>query len=67
MQLVAQTEAQHIQTACAYQNELAFDLWLIVGEWTPAQTDCATYLNGRGIGARYDVKNPNFLISPPPS
>ncbi|KAE9390726.1 glycoside hydrolase family 5 protein [Gymnopus androsaceus JB14] len=46
------TDAQHIQAACA--TDLAFDLWLIVGEWTPAQTDCAKYLNGRGIGARYD-------------
>jgi glucan 1,3-beta-glucosidase len=26
----------------------------IVGEWTPAMTDCAKYLNGRGVGARYD-------------
>ena len=32
----------------------SFDLWLIVGEWTPAATDCAKYLNGRGVGARYD-------------
>ena len=29
-------------------------LWTIVGEWTPAMTDCAKYLNGRGIGARFD-------------
>ncbi|KAJ3838851.1 glycoside hydrolase family 5 protein [Lentinula raphanica] len=56
--LVSQTDAQHIQTACNYQNELAFDLWLIVGEWTPAQTDCAKYLNGRGNGARYDGSLP---------
>jgi glucan 1,3-beta-glucosidase len=26
----------------------------IVGEWAPAMTDCAKYLNGRGVGARYD-------------
>ncbi|KAN0062757.1 hypothetical protein ACQY0O_004952 [Thecaphora frezii] len=26
----------------------------IVGEWTPAFTDCAVGLNGRGQGARYD-------------
>lgn len=36
----------------------SFDLWLIVGEWTPAATDCAKYLNGRGIGARYDGTYP---------
>ena len=32
----------------------ANQLWTIVGEWTPAMTDCAKYLNGRGVGARYD-------------
>lgn len=30
------------------------DKWLFCGEWTAAMTDCATYLNGYGIGARYD-------------
>ncbi|KAH9973186.1 glycoside hydrolase family 5 protein [Lactifluus volemus] len=29
-------------------------LMTIVGEWTPAMTDCTKYLNGRGVGARYD-------------
>jgi glucan 1,3-beta-glucosidase len=24
------------------------------GEWSGAMTDCAKYLNGRGVGARYD-------------
>ncbi|OCF58914.1 glucan 1,3-beta-glucosidase [Kwoniella mangroviensis CBS 10435] len=28
--------------------------WTIVGEWTPANTDCAFWLNGKGRGARYD-------------
>ncbi|ORY27801.1 putative glucan 1,3-beta-glucosidase [Naematelia encephala] len=28
--------------------------WTIVGEFTPAHTDCAMWLNGRGTGARYD-------------
>lgn len=49
---VSYSNSQHISAACA--NDLTFDLWLIVGEWTAAQTDCAKYLNGRGIGARYD-------------
>ncbi|KAJ7786634.1 exo-beta-1,3-glucanase [Mycena metata] len=49
------TQAEHISTVCAKQDDLSsFDLWVIVGEWTPAATDCAKYLNGRGIGARYD-------------
>lgn len=44
-----------LQTACSYGSSLSgFDLWLVVGEWSPAATDCAKYLNGRGIGARYD-------------
>ena len=52
---VAYSYSQHISAACAYKSSLAgFDLWLLVGEWSPAPTDCATYLNGRGVGARYD-------------
>ncbi|KAI0726897.1 glycoside hydrolase family 5 protein [Fomitopsis betulina] len=52
---VAYSNSQHISAACAYSSSLAgFDLWLIVGEWSPAPNDCATYLNGRGIGSRYD-------------
>ena len=46
---------QHVSTVCNKQGALSsFDLWTIVGEWTPAATDCAKYLNGRGIGSRYD-------------
>jgi glucan 1,3-beta-glucosidase len=41
--------AQHIQTS---------DKWTVVGEWTGAMTDCAKYLNGKGIGARYDGSFP---------
>lgn len=33
-------------------------LYTIVGEWTNAPTDCAKYLNGRGVGARYDGTYP---------
>lgn len=53
--LVEMSQQQHIETACETRSSLSgFDLWLIVGEWSPAITDCAKYLNGRGIGARYD-------------
>ncbi|KAI0695614.1 exo-beta-1,3-glucanase [Cytidiella melzeri] len=56
---VSQTNQQHIDSACANAGALSsFDLWTIVGEWTPAPTDCATYLNGRGVGARYDGTYP---------
>ena len=53
------TDQQHIDAACQTQSTLAnFDLWLLVGEWTPAMTDCAKYLNGRGVGSRYDGSYP---------
>lgn len=52
---VAMKPCQHVQTACAKGPSLAqTDKWLIVGEWTGAQTDCAKWLNGLGKGARYD-------------
>lgn len=53
---VAMSQSQHIQAACDVANSgiATFDIWVIVGEWAPAMTDCAKYLNGRGIGARYD-------------
>ncbi|KAI9511872.1 exo-beta-1,3-glucanase [Russula earlei] len=51
------TRSQHISYACGQGGNLQNfndQLFTIVGEWTPAVTDCATYLNGRGVGARYD-------------
>ena len=44
------------KSACAQGSRLTSytTLWTVVGEWTTASTDCARYLNGRGIGARYD-------------
>ncbi|KZP25281.1 glycoside hydrolase family 5 protein [Athelia psychrophila] len=52
---VAMTYPQHIAAACSHHTDLStYDKWVIVGEWTPAATDCATYLNGRGVGSRYD-------------
>ncbi|KAF8481712.1 exo-beta-1,3-glucanase [Russula ochroleuca] len=55
---VSLSETGHIQSACGNAGTLSnFDnnqLYTIVGEWTPAMTDCAKYLNGRGVGARYD-------------
>jgi len=52
---VAMKPCQHVQTACAAGPQVAgTDKWLIVGEWTGAQTDCAKWLNGLGKGARYD-------------
>jgi len=30
------------------------NLWTVIGEWSSALTDCARWLNGRGVGARWD-------------
>lgn len=52
---VAMSPSEHISAACASGPEYASaDKWLVVGEWTGAQTDCAKWLNGLGKGARYD-------------
>lgn len=54
--MLALDTASHVSTACGFVNDhvLHSDKWTVVGEWTGAMTDCARYLNGKGIGARYD-------------
>ncbi|CAL5867609.1 uncharacterized protein PFLUO_LOCUS1828 [Penicillium psychrofluorescens] len=54
--LLAMDTNTHVGTACKFASDhvLTTDKWTIVGEWTGAMTDCAKYLNGKGIGARYD-------------
>lgn len=56
------SQSQHISTTCGFGSGLQDfnenQLWTIVGEWTPTMTDCAKYVNGRGIGARYDGSYP---------
>ena len=45
----------HVQAACAFGPKLrGVDKWTVVGEWTGATTDCAKWLNGFGMGSRYD-------------
>ena len=52
---VRRSDDEHISVACSKGDSLSsFHLPVIVGEWTPAATDCTKYLNGRGKGARYD-------------
>lgn len=47
--------SDHVSTACSFGSEMAsLNKWCVAGEWTGAMTDCAKWLNGRGIGARYD-------------
>lgn len=53
------SDSQHIQSACSHDGDLSnASLWVVVGEWTPAANDCAKYLNGRGVGSRYDGTYP---------
>ncbi|KAI9817151.1 MAG: exo-1,3-beta-glucanase [Pycnora praestabilis] len=56
---IAWSNAKHRQGVCngvgSYSNA---DHWVVVGEWTAAETDCAPALNGQGIGARYDGTYP---------
>lgn len=50
---------QHIASACSHESDLTSSTLLaVVGEWTPAANDCAKYLNGRGVGSRYDGSYP---------
>ncbi|GAB7363238.1 hypothetical protein MBLNU230_g3520t1 [Neophaeotheca triangularis] len=46
---------QHLGSVCGFGNQMtASPHWTISGEWSGAMTDCAKWLNGRGIGARFD-------------
>jgi hypothetical protein len=46
------------QFACTISSTLtsfaSSNLYKILGEWSNAPTDCAKWLNGRGVGARWD-------------
>ncbi|PLB41956.1 glucan 1,3-beta-glucosidase [Aspergillus candidus] len=46
----------HIRSACEFSriHLIPNDKPALVGEWTGAVTDCTKYLNGKGVGARYD-------------
>ncbi|WFD34939.1 glucan 1,3-beta-glucosidase [Malassezia cuniculi] len=54
---VSQTLGQRIDYWCGLHDgfrNASRHLYQLVGEWSPAFTDCAPRLNGRFIGARYD-------------
>ncbi|KAF8589811.1 glycoside hydrolase family 5 protein [Ramaria rubella] len=55
---LAFTQAEHISSACTIGPPLAnfssTNIWTVIGEWSIAITDCAQWLNGRGVGARWD-------------
>jgi hypothetical protein len=46
------------QFACTISSTLtsfaSSNLYTVLGEWSNAVTDCAQWLNGRGVGARWD-------------
>ncbi|KAJ7707731.1 glycoside hydrolase family 5 protein [Mycena rosella] len=48
----------HINFACSSMADLTnfakSNIWTVVGEWSTAVTDCTLWLNGRGVGARWD-------------
>ncbi|OJT11441.1 Glucan 1,3-beta-glucosidase [Trametes pubescens] len=48
----------HIGSSCSVLSQLqsyaSQNLFTISGEWSNAVTDCAKWLNGRGVGARWD-------------
>ena len=56
---VRMSDQDRLNVICAQASKWsAADLWLVIGEWSLATTDCAIYLNGRGIGSRYDGSYP---------
>ncbi|KAJ6005499.1 hypothetical protein N7451_003443 [Penicillium sp. IBT 35674x] len=63
--LLAMDAKSHANNVCNFvdQHVLHSDKWTIVGEWTGAMTDCAKYLNGKGIGARYDGSYPGSSMN----
>jgi glucan 1,3-beta-glucosidase len=58
---VAMSQSARANYYCSLKSNIASSnthLYTLSGEWTMAPTDCAKYLNGRGIGARYDGSFP---------
>ncbi|KOH01092.1 glucan exo-1,3-beta-glucosidase [Saccharomyces eubayanus] len=54
---LAETQFSRIENIINYGNSIHKELpyhSAVVGEWSGAITDCATWLNGVGVGARYD-------------
>ncbi|KTB23523.1 Glucan 1,3-beta-glucosidase I/II [Nakaseomyces glabratus] len=45
----------HVSVACGWGSGVLNEAhWTVAGEWSAALTDCTKWLNGVGIGARYD-------------
>ncbi|KAJ7035033.1 glycoside hydrolase family 5 protein [Mycena alexandri] len=58
MDYLSRSFQDHISFACSSIQDLANfatgNIWTVVGEWSTAPTDCTQWLNGRGVGARWD-------------
>jgi glucan 1,3-beta-glucosidase len=54
---LSKSPLEHVQEALS--TRIDSDLWTIVGEWSLATTDCARYLNGLGVGSRWDGTHPS--------
>ncbi|KAI3403846.1 exgA [Candida oxycetoniae] len=56
---VADNITQHLVNIKNYANSIANETQrAIVGEWSAALTDCAPWLNGIGLGSRYEGTEP---------
>lgn len=45
----------HVDVACGIGRSMQSEYhWRVTGEWSGALTDCSKWLNGVGVGARYD-------------
>ncbi|AET38598.1 glycoside hydrolase family 5 protein Ecym_3088 [Eremothecium cymbalariae DBVPG len=52
---VSRSMDEHLQVACALSiDKVTEGHWNVVGEWSAALTDCAKWLNGVGVGYRWD-------------
>lgn len=58
-ELVALNITGHLDMVCSQSPVYdGADKWTFVGEWTGAMTDCAPWLNGYSVYARYDGQFP---------
>lgn len=59
--LLSVSPSKHRELVCdnVHSYSQGVDKWVVVGEWSAAMTDCATWLNGFKTGARYDGTFPN--------
>ncbi|KAI0719308.1 glycoside hydrolase [Cerioporus squamosus] len=52
------SQDEHLNYSCSVLSTLSSyaksNLYTVSGEWSNAITDCAKWLNGRGVGARWD-------------